>query len=266
MTTIKQLLQESQLSKLDTRVLLSEVTKFTAAQLISRDDYNLTTEQLNLYQLNYERAQKGEPIAYIIGRKEFFGRNFIVNNHTLIPRPETELLVEEVIKLAPKNAHVLDLGTGSGCIAISCKLERSDLQVSAVDISAQTLEVAIQNANQLNANINFIRSDWFENISGKFDIIVSNPPYIELDDPHLEKLQYEPQSALTDYKDGLSCINNILKSGIKYMNSGAYIIIEHGYNQGDSVSLLFKQNNLTRVETKFDYAQLERFTIGCYKA
>lgn len=265
MITIRELSNKSQLPKIDTRVLLSLVTGFNHAQLISRDNFTINEIQLNLYNNYYARAISGEPIAYIVGKKEFFGRDFIVNKYTLIPRPETELLVEEVIKLAPQNGKILDLGTGSGCIAISCKLERQDLNVTAIDKDINTLEIAKKNAINLKSKICLLESNWFENISEKFDIIVSNPPYIEKNDTHMAKLQHEPSHALTDFADGLSCIKHIIQHGTKYMNNGAYIIIEHGYDQGKKVRELLMNAGMHNIITESDYAKLERYTIACYK-
>lgn len=265
MTTIKEILNTSQLSKLDTRVLLSRVTEFSHAQLISRDNTMLNDEQLSLYQSYYTRALSGEPIAYILGTKEFFGYEFVVNKHTLIPRPETEHIVEEVIRLAPHKGKVLDLGTGSGCIPISCKLERQDLIITALDKNIDTLEIAKQNAINLKSKISFLQSDWFDNVSDKYDIIVSNPPYIEKNDNHMAKLQHEPIHALTDFADGLSCIKHIIKHCSKYMNNGAHIIIEHGYNQGNEVRNMSLNAGLHDIITKLDYAKLERYTIACYR-
>ncbi|MDD3265961.1 MAG: peptide chain release factor N(5)-glutamine methyltransferase [Burkholderiales bacterium] len=265
MTKIRELANTSELSKLDTRILLSLVTGFSHAQLISRDDHIMNDIQLSLYNTYYDRAKSGEPIAYIVGNKEFFGYDFTVNSHTLIPRPETEHLVEEVINLAPLNGNVLDLGTGSGCIAISCKLERPDLNITAIDNYNETLAVARQNSINLKAKINFLRSNWFENTSEKFDIIVSNPPYIEKNDIHMAKLQHEPINALTDHLDGFSCIDHIAKNCVKHMNNGAYIIIEHGYNQGNTVRQLLLDAGLHNIISKLDYAKLERYTMACYR-
>ena len=264
MLSIRQLLSASPLNKLDTRVLLSFVTGFNSAQLISRDDSILSCELFEQYQQLQLRALAGEPLAYIIGSKEFYSYSFMVTPATLIPRPETELLVDEVLTHAPPHARVLDLGTGSGCIAISCKLSRLDLQVIGADKSIEALAIAQQNSLRLNANIEFIASNWFESISDvlKFDIIVSNPPYIEKNDEHLQNLSYEPSSALTDFADGLSCIRIIVASATQYLNSLGWLMIEHGYNQGQAVRDLFNAVGLINIQTKLDYAWIERFTVG----
>jgi release factor glutamine methyltransferase len=265
MTTIRDLSRASELTKLDTRVLLAYVTGFTTAQLISRDDYILTELQLAKYQELYIRAKEGEPIAYLIGYKEFYGRKFCVTNDTLIPRPDTELLIDKVIELAPHKANLLDLGTGSGCIAITCNLERTDIKTIAVDKSNAALVIARINAQTLNAPTVFIESDWFSNVTGKFDIIASNPPYIEAQDTHLAALRYEPQSALTDFADGLSCIRIIISQSVNYLKNNGWLIIEHGYNQGTAVREIFSKHKFSDIVTVKDYARLDRITLGKFE-
>lgn len=262
--SIRHFLITSQLDKLDTRVLLSKITGFSSAQLISRDESILSEAQVMRYSELYQRALAGEPIAYLLGVKEFYGREFRVTPSTLIPRPETELLVEKVLEIAKPNAKILDLGTGSGCIAVTLKLERPDLQVVAVDKFSEALQIAALNATNLNANVDLIQSDWFQNISERYDIIVSNPPYIESNDQHLANLQYEPQTALTDFADGLSCIRTILHESHAFMEKNGQILLEHGYNQGVAVRSIFKQNHYDSVITFCDYSHLERFTTGTY--
>lgn len=262
--SIRSLVMQSSLDKIDTRVLLTKVTGFNTAQLIIRDDYLLSVDQYKQYQELYLRALDGEPIAYLLGYKEFYGRNFIVTAATLIPRPETELLIDKIVEIAKPNAKILDLGTGSGCIAITLKLERPDLQVCAVDKFTDTLQVATQNADKLNAEVNFIQSDWLQNITGYYDIIVSNPPYIEPNDQHLNNLRYEPQNALTDFVDGLACIRTILQESHVFLEKNGQLLVEHGYNQGGVVRSIFKQNHYDNVITFRDYSCLERFTAGTY--
>ena len=262
MTTLRQIFQLQDLPRLDKRVLLSKITGFTTAQLISRDDYELSVEQLQLYLNWLQLALAGEPIAYILGQKEFYSREFKVTPDTLIPRPETELLLEKILELAVPNARVVDLGTGSGCLAISAKLERPDLQVIAVDKFVAALQIAQENALNLAAEVEFIHSDWFTNLSGKFDLIASNPPYIEADDPHLQALQFEPQAALSDFADGLSCIRVITNSAREFLNPNGWLIIEHGYNQACAVQEIFREVGLVHIVTLQDYAGLDRITLA----
>ncbi len=260
--SIRDLLKTLLIPRLDNRILLSIVTGFSHAQLIARDDYELNIEQFMRYQNYFQRALSGEPIAYIVGHREFYSYVFQVTVDTLIPRPETEILVAKVIELAKPNAKIIDLGTGSGCIAISCKLERNDLQVSAIDRFDDTLAVAIKNANNLNADVTFIQNDWLLGIKQKFDIIVSNPPYIEGNDEHLKQLQFEPQQALTDFSDGLSCFRLIVQQSWSCLEVDGWLLVEHGYNQSKEVQLLFKANNFTCITTLKDYAGLDRVTLG----
>lgn len=259
---IKKLLANSQLERLDNRLLLSYVTNFSHAQLIINDDYSLSNEQLTKYNSLVQRVLNGEPLAYILGIKEFYSREFQVNQHTLIPRPETELLVDEVISKAKKNAKILDLGTGSGCIAITCKLERPDLNVTAVDNYIETLLVAKNNAKSLNADVKFVQSNWFEEINQTFDVIVSNPPYIEVNDEHLKNLQYEPQHALTDFNDGLSAIKQIIHESHKYLNDNGWLVFEHGYSQAENIRQMFYNCGFINIKTIQDYANLDRITSG----
>jgi release factor glutamine methyltransferase len=264
MHTLRELLANSNLARLDNRVLLSEITGFSTAQLISRDDYVLTDEQFERYQSWLKRTLSGEPLAYIVGYKEFYSHEFKVTPDTLIPRPETELLVDEVLLRAPPNAAVLDMGSGSGCIAISCKLERRDIRVTALDQSSAALKIAGQNAISLGAEIKFIHSDWYSALAADayFDIIVSNPPYIEAGDLHLSALSYEPLSALTDFSDGLSCIRKIANQAPKFLKNNGYLLVEHGYNQGVAVREILAEAGLLNIDTLRDYAGLERITLG----
>ncbi len=259
---IKQLLNNQQLSRLDNRLLIAQVTNFSHAQIIANNDYSLTPEQLVQYTDLVNRVIAGEPLAYIIGTKEFYSREFTVTAATLIPRPETELLVELVVKLAQPNSKVLDLGTGSGCIAITCKLEREDLNITATDKYPETLAIAQQNAKRFNAEISFIESDWFTNITDKFDIIVSNPPYIEINDKHLDNLQFEPLHALTDFGDGLLAISQIIRESKAHLNNHGYLIFEHGYNQAEKIRQILYNYGLTDIKTLTDYANLDRITYG----
>ncbi len=261
--SLRDLLRQNIIDRADNRVLLMHVTGFNHARLLAYDDYVLTEAQIENYNQLVPRVQRGEPLAYIVGYKEFYSRQFKVTPDTLIPRPETELLVEQVVEKASNGAKVLDLGTGSGCIAVTLKLERSDLSVTAVDKFAATLEVARRNAADLHAEIELICSDWYSELAArKFNIIVSNPPYIERDDQHLLALSFEPQAALTDFADGLSCIRTIVSLSREYLLPDGWLMIEHGYDQGTVVHEIFTKNGLSDVTTILDYAGLERITMG----
>lgn len=263
MTSIYKLLRNPAIDRRENRSILRHIVDFTEAQLISHADYCLTNTQLDEYNQHVARIINGEPLAYILGYKEFYSRVFKLSPATLIPRPETELLVDQVISLAKASARILDLGTGSGCIAITLKLQRPDLQIIASDKSVAALDIAKLNAENLAANITFVCSDWFNLIANqRFDIIVSNPPYIANNDPHLAQLQFEPQQALTDFRDGLTHIRQITAQASNFLVIGGYLIIEHGFDQGEAVRDIFTKNKFNEIVTIRDLANLERFTRG----
>lgn len=265
MTTVRELLTGADgIDKLDKQVWLGKIIGFSRAQLISRDDYCLSPQQLQEYHAGLARFKSGEPLAYLMGSKEFYSREFKVTQATLIPRPETELLVDTVLERARQCGQVLDLGTGSGCIAISLKLERPDLLVTAVDFSQEALIVASENAQRLSADVQFKLSDWFAVFTGddQFAIIVSNPPYIEETDHHLADLAFEPLTALTDFSDGLECIRQIAGGAPRHLDTGGWLLVEHGYNQGLAVREIFAQFGLQNISTITDYAGIERITLG----
>lgn len=263
--SIFNLCRRSSIELLDFKLLLRHITGFNQAQLITHSEYELSEEQLVLLQELVRRRQNGEPLHYILGSKEFYSREFIVTENTLIPRPETELLVEKVLAIAPNNAKILDLGTGSGCIAITCKLEKPDLSIIAVDKYEATLTVAKRNALDLSANVKFVLSDWFSQVDGVFDIIVSNPPYIALNDIYLESLRFEPAHALTDNSDGLSHIRHIINGSRLHLKTGGYLLFEHGFDQGEISRKLLCDAGFFAVETIRDYANIDRITIGIYR-
>ena len=260
--SISNLIQTTTLDKLDAKILLRHILNFSRAQLITNSDYVLNDAELAKFLDFSNLRNSGMPINYITGTREFYSREFIVTKDTLIPRPETELLVDTILEFAKPNTSLLDLGTGSGCIAISAKLERETLLVSAVDKSSAALEVAKQNASNLGADIKFYHSDWFSDVSGKFDIIVSNPPYIHPDDKHLQNLLFEPKTALTDFEDGLSCLRAIITKAKDYLQTNGILMVEHGYDQGASVRELFTTNGYKAIATIVDYSKNDRITLG----
>lgn len=257
---IQELIDTTKLDRLESKVLLGYILNLTRAQLITRYDYVLTEEELAIFAELVKKRQQHIPLAYLIGYKEFYSRKFKVTPATLIPRPETELLVDQVLMLAPLHAKILDLGTGSGCIAITCKLERPDLEIMASDKFTSALVVAADNAKQLKAEVQLVHSDWWQNIIRKFDLIVSNPPYIENNDSHLDDLKYEPKAALTDFADGLSHYKAIISQAQNYLNKGGYLIFEHGFEQKEAIHEIFLQYGFSEISTALDYANLERIT------
>lgn len=233
--TYAALLRESGLNRIDAQVLFQHATGLGRAWLIAHDQDVVLPEHASAFAAVAARRLAGEPVAYILGCREFFGREFRVSPAVLIPRPETELLVELALARASRQARVLDLGCGSGCIPVTLKLERPDLAVTAVDISAEALATAQDNAQHLNADVRFLESNWFSALRDEcFELIVSNPPYIEQHDEHLQQgdLRFEPRHALTDEGDGLDHIRVIVANARQHLVEGGWILFEHGWDQG----------------------------------
>jgi release factor glutamine methyltransferase len=272
--TVAGLLRASLLPQLEARILLMHVLGWRRTELITRDHLPLPEEAVARFEALSARRLAGEPIAQLTGAREFFGLEFDVTPDVLIPRPETELLVElalEAIADTP-NARVLDLGTGTGAIAISIAHARDDARVWAVDRSAAALDVARGNAARLlerNA-ITFVESDWTAAVDPSllFEAIVSNPPYIASGDPHLEQgdLRFEPRGALTDDADGLSAIRTIVEGAPFLLALDGSLWIEHGFDQADAVRRLLQARGFTEVHSKRDLAGIERATGGVFTA
>jgi len=259
---VRTIIAQSTYGKLETKLILRHVLGLTAAQLIMQHERVLTAMEWNDFCLLKQRLLNQEPLHYILGYREFYSHQFKVTPDTLIPRPETELLVETLLGLANPGMRLLDLGTGCGCIAISAKLECPELSVVAVDKDIATLAVAQDNATTLSAGVEFKISDWYNAIEGVFDIIVSNPPYIAVADSHLAALSYEPQHALTDFNDGLDCLRSIIQGAPNYLATNGWLILEHGYDQALEVQRLFIASGFVMVNTLQDYAGLDRVTSG----
>jgi release factor glutamine methyltransferase len=256
-----------ELPVLETRMLLTHALGLTRIQLITQSETRLNAQQAQRCNELIGRRVQGEPMAYILGEREFFGRMFKVNPAVLIPRPDTELLVELALQFMPAQASVLDLGTGSGAIAISIAAERPDCQVLASDISLAALDVARSNALALlaNKNINFIQSDWYTQIPAQsVDCIVSNPPYIVKEDAHLTQgdLRFEPINALTDHDDGLSAYRTIINGAATYLKDGGRLLFEHGYDQAEAVQELLRTQGFSEVQSWQDLAGIWRVTGG----
>lgn len=264
MTITKLLTTTTPNNRLDAQVLLAVVLKRPQSFVYAYPEYVLTSSELTAFQDVWKRRCDGEPLAYILGKKEFWGLEFVVNQHTLIPRPETEVLVEYVLTtFRQPTCSLLDIGTGSGAIACAIASERPEWQITAADISSETLMVAKQNCEALQLpNITCQLSDLFSVFQGQqFDIIVSNPPYIDPIDPHLQDLKFEPQQALVAADHGLKILNTILQQASGYLKPGGYVIMEHGFNQAESLQVFCKTTDLTWVETRDDYANLPRVSI-----
>ena len=211
-----------------------------------------------------ERRAGGEPLAYIVGRREFFGLDLMVDERVLVPRPDTETLVEWALELLrPCTApRVVDLGTGSGAIALAIKANRPDARVLATDASAAALEVATANANALALDVEFRRHDWLAGLAGRFDLVASNPPYIAVGDPHLPALAHEPCGALVAGADGLDDLRRIIAQAPSALAPGGWLILEHGYDQAAGVRALLEQAGFRHVASRPDLAGTQRCSGG----
>ncbi|MGZ8225075.1 MAG: peptide chain release factor N(5)-glutamine methyltransferase [Methylococcaceae bacterium] len=253
---------------LDAEVLLCTVINKGRSFLRAWPDQLLTAEHINRFLELLEERKKGVPIAYITNNREFWSRDFHVTPDVLIPRPDTELLIELSLQLTPRNqpVDIIDLGTGSGIIAITLALECPKARISAVDASLAALKVAQRNANKhLVSTIQFYQSDWFASVlPGKFDLVISNPPYIAEHDRHLQEgdLRFEPSSALISAQDGLKDITMIAAAARSYLKPDGYLLIEHGYNQQYSVQAIFEQFGYGAIKTHIDLSAQPRATSG----
>ncbi len=253
---------------LDAQVLLCHVLQCNTAHLAAWPEKNLSEEQASQYLQLMQQRKEGLPVAHLTGSREFWSLNFSVNNNTLIPRPETETLVEFVLeKFAnTKSLKLLDMGTGTGAIAIAIATEKPEWKIFASDVSEQALNLAIQNSEQhQTSNTTFIHSDWFNDISEHdFDIIVSNPPYIADDDPHLSAgdVRFEPQSALTAGETGMDDIEHLCLHAKNHLLKNGWLIVEHGYNQKQLVADSFAKNGYTEIEQRNDLSGHTRMTAG----
>jgi release factor glutamine methyltransferase len=257
----------------EARLLLGHVLQKPLAWLLAHDDEVLDGEALSAFNALIIRRAAGEPVAYLLGYREFFGREFLTTPATLIPRPETELLVERVIEkvgdgetaIKHKSRRILDLGTGTGCIAITLALECPDASVFAIDAHEATLNVAQANAQRLDADVRFLHSDWFAAVGGeKFDLIVGNPPYIAAEDAHLLQgdLRFEPPAALASGADGLDAIRHIIATAPAYLNSAGELWLEHGYDQAEAVRELLDSAGFLHIEQHCDLAGIVRVSGG----
>lgn len=269
MTTVADALAaaRAKLPASEVRLLLGHVMARPAAWLIAHDDHELDEDQLLAFASLVARSAGGEPVAYLLGFREFFGREFAVSSGVLIPRPETELLVEIALARvgADATARILDLGTGSGCLAITLALEIPQAQVTALDASAAALDVARDNAQRLGARLRLLQSDWYSALAGeRFDLIVANPPYIPDADPHLAEgdLRHEPRGALASGSDGLDAIRRIVTDAAEHLAPGGQLWLEHGYDQAAAVRELFAAAGFVGIEQIPDLAGILRVTGG----
>jgi len=268
----KKLTEVSDSAELDAEVLLCHILNKPRSHLRAWPEKQLQAEQLEqFFQLIRQRRQ-GTPIAYLTGNREFWSRDFKVTPAVLIPRPDTELIIELSLDLlhSISNPRIIDLGTGSGIIAITLAAERADLDVIATDFSLDALAIAKQNAlNHQIQNIEFIHSCWFNDVPpAKFDLVISNPPYIAANDPHLSEgdVRFEPSSALIAEDQGLKDIRTITENARRYLNKNASLLIEHGYDQPTEVQAIFKAFNYINIKTHQDLSANPRVTTAQWNA
>jgi release factor glutamine methyltransferase len=261
---------DSSSARIEVQCLLQEVLEVNRAHLLTHPEQSLTADQHVRYMALLDRRMGGEPIAYLVGEREFYGLTFKVSPATLIPRPETELLVELALQRIPQQGpcRVLDMGTGSGAIALIIAHARPNAQVVAVDFSRAALEVAQINMQRLNlGNARMLRSNWFGALQNeRFDMIVSNPPYIAADDAHLAQgdVRFEPRTALASGADGLDDIRRITASARDHLNVNGWLLFEHGYNQAAQVNALLQQTGFAGVFSARDLAGIERVSGGSW--
>lgn len=259
---------QSAIGRIEARVLLREVLKQSDAYLLAHGDDVLTPAQSQQYAALIARRVAGEPIAYITGRREFYGREFAVTPAVLIPRPETELLVELALQRLPAGAtfHVLDLGAGSGCIGVTIAAERPQAQVTLVDASEAALEIARANAAQwAPANTTLLHSDWYSAVAAeRYDLIVANPPYVADGDEHLQQgdLRFEPKTALASGSDGLSDLRRIIAQAPQHLRVSGWLLLEHGFDQAVACAQLLVTTGFQDTFNAPDLARIPRVSGG----
>lgn len=261
----KFLLIKSDSALLDAQILLAFVLDKELVYLMTWPERDLTVEQKSQFKNLVEKRINGAPVAHLIGSREFWSLSLKVNDSTLIPRPDTEMLVESALELCSPQSTILDLGTGTGAIVLALASELPRSICMAVDLSADAVALAIENSELLKiSNVNFKQSNWFENVTGKFDLIVSNPPYIDKNDIHLGQgdVVFEPLSALVADENGLADLRLIASKAADYLNKDGYLLMEHGFEQGLLVREILHNLSYVNIKTVQDYGQNERVTIA----
>ncbi|OOF40320.1 protein-(glutamine-N5) methyltransferase, release factor-specific [Rodentibacter mrazii] len=263
-------------------ILLQQVTGKSRTQILAFDETEIDEKVRSNLTALLARRLKGEPIAYILGEKEFWSLPLNVSKETLIPRPDTEILVESALQIAkeklqenPPYFGILDLGTGTGAIALAlaselrpiCEKQQTELNIIGVDLIPEVVELAKSNAEKNQLSVVFLQSKWFEKVEGKFDLIVSNPPYIDEKDEHLTQgdVRFEPLSALVAEENGYADLRHIIEQAPHYLTENGVLLLEHGWQQGQKVRSIFQENFWQAVETVRDYGDNERVTYGFWK-
>jgi release factor glutamine methyltransferase len=259
--TVQEALSASGIDPREARLLLAEATGFSQAAVLAFPERVLPPAAQNNFLEYIEKRKRGEPIAYIVGRKEFYGIDLAVNPAVLIPRPETELLVD--LGLQRDFSSMVDLGTGSGAIALALKQQRPSSRIVAIEASVAALEVARRNAVRLGLEVDFRHGSWFGPVAGeRFDLIVSNPPYVAANDPHLAALGFEPQQALVAGPDGLDALREIIHAAPAHMAPGGWLLLEHGQGQENAVGGLLQAAGLEEIGAWPDLAGIPRVSGG----
>ncbi|OOF42097.1 protein-(glutamine-N5) methyltransferase, release factor-specific [Rodentibacter rarus] len=269
--------------KTDALVLLQFATGKSRTQILAFDETEIEEKVRSNLTALLDRRLKGEPIAYILGEKEFWSLSLNVAESTLIPRPDTEILVEQALRIAkeklqknPPHFRLLDLGTGTGAIALAlaseltriCEKQATELTIIGVDVIPEAVALAKSNAEKNQLNVLFFQSQWLEQVEGTFDLIVSNPPYIDENDEHLSQgdVRFEPLSALVATEQGYGDLRHIIEQAPAYLNEGGALLLEHGWQQGEKVRSIFAKNHWEKIATLRDYGDNERVTYGFWKS
>ncbi len=254
--------------RLDSEILLAHCLDKNRSFLMTWPEYILQARQVECFADLVQRRLQLQPIAYLVGSREFYSIELKTTADTLVPRPETEMLVDKVLEIVGslEQPRILELGTGTGAIALAIKRHKEDSQIVATDISLSALAIARDNAHTYNLEVDFIQSDWFQSLDTlkTFDVVVSNPPYIAADDPYLKQgdLPAEPSQALCSGPSGLEALDPIIKGSQQYLRHSGWIVLEHGYQQGQAVRQLLDENGYAQVTLFQDFNSLDRMTVA----